>query len=395
VLKYDFFIKQNIGFFDTNSGLQQKKTIMKFAPKQFFTRLYEKAFDEDILSSAAQVGFYFMFALFPLLLFLVSIFGIVLEKSDDLRHELFVYLRQIMPGSALELVEKTLAEVMQGSSGGKLTLGFVVALWSASAGIDSVRTALNSVYKLKETRAYWKTKLSSLVLTLGIALLISVALGIIFYGSQFLSLVLGYMSLPIPSPLFLQILSFIVVGVVLTLTFALLYSFVPNHVPFEWHWITPGAVVAIVLWVTASLSFRFYLHYFDSYAKTYGSLGAIIILMLWLFITALAIIIGGAINAILDEFSKGAYTKETRPSKAENEETREEAEGQAEAQETVKANSAIEGSKEKASVLKKSKAAFGKKTETVAESSGEKTYGKMIFGGILGGLISYFSKKKK
>jgi membrane protein len=368
---------------------------MKFAPKQFFTRLYEKALDEDILSSAAQVGFYFMFALFPLLLFLVSIFGVVLEKSDDLRHELFVYLRQIMPGSALELVEKTLTEVVQGSSGGKLTLGFVIALWSASAGIDSVRTALNSVYKLKETRPYWKTKLYSLILTLGIALLISIALGIIFYGSQFLSLVLGYMSLPIPSPLFLQILSFIVVGAVLTLTFALLYSFVPNHVPFAWHWISPGAIVAIILWVGASLSFRLYLHYFDSYAKTYGSLGAIIILMLWLFITALAIIIGGAINAILDEFSKGTYTKESRPGKAENEEAREDAEEQGANQETGKLNIAANGSNEKAKIQKKSKATSGNKIETVAASSGEKTYGKMIFGGILGGLISYFSKKKK
>ncbi len=370
--------------------------IMKFAPKQFFTRLYEKAFDEDIFSSAAQVGFYFMFALFPLLLFLVSIFGLVIEKSDDLRHELFVYLRQIMPGSALELVEKTLTEVVQGSSGGKLTLGFAVALWSASAGIDSVRTALNSVYKLEETRAYWKRKLSSLVLTLGIALLISVALGIIFYGSQFLSFVLGSMSLPIPSPLFLQILSFIVVGIVLMLTFALLYSFVPNHVPFEWHWITPGAVVSIVLWVLASLGFRLYLHYFDSYAKTYGSLGAIIILMLWLYITALAIIVGGVINAILDEFSKGGYTKESRPSEAENEELRNNAEGTASThQETDKSNSATNGSNEKAKSSEKSKAASGNKTETVVASSGERTYGKMIFGGILGGLISYFSKKKR
>ena len=222
---------------------------MNFAPKQLLTRLYEKAFDEDIFSSAAQVGFYFMFALFPLLLFLVSLFGIVLEKADDMRAELFMYLRQIMPGSALELVEKTLTEVVQGSSGGKLTLGFLIALWSASAGIDSLRVALNGVYKLKEKRPYWKTKGASLLLTLAIALLIVIALGIIFYGSQFLSLILSSLTLPIPSPLLLQVLSFVVVGVVLTLAFALLYSFVPNHIQFTWNWITLGAIVDVIFLV--------------------------------------------------------------------------------------------------------------------------------------------------
>lgn len=279
--------------------------------KRFFIRLYEKSFDEDIFSSAAQVGFYFMFALFPLLLFLVSLMGLVLESARDMQQELFLYLRQIMPGSALELVQKTLEEVVNGSSGGKLTLGFVIALWSASAGIDSIRIALNAVYKLKETRPWWKRKLASLLLTLGIALLIFIALGIIFYGSQFLSFLLIWAHLPIPSPLVLKILSFIVVAIVLVITFALLYSFCPNHVPFSWNWITPGAIVAIVLWVLFSLGFRLYLHYFNSYAKTYGSLGAIIILMLWLYLTALVILVGGAINAILNEFSIGKFEKMT------------------------------------------------------------------------------------
>ncbi len=364
---------------------------MKFAPKQFFTRLYEKAFDEDIFSSAAQVGFYFMFALFPLLLFLVSLFGLVLEKADDMRAELFVYLRQVMPGSALELVEKTLAEVVQSSSGGKLTFGFLIALWTASSGIDSVRVALNGVYKLKETRPYWKTKLTSLALTLAIAVLIFIALGVIFYGSQFLSLILGSVGLPIPSPLLLQILSFAVVAVVLTLAFALLYSFVPNHVPFAWNWISPGAIVAIILWVLASLGFRLYLHYFNSYAATYGSLGAIIILMLWLYITALAIIIGGSINAILDEFSQGKYTKEDRASPAENEQAREQAE-------TTGTNPNNADSKyEGESISKSSKTTENLDSLKTVENAPaeEKSYGKMVAGGILGVLLSIFSKKKK
>ncbi len=364
---------------------------MKFEPKQFFTRLYEKAFDEDVFSSAAQVGFYFMFALFPLLLFLVSLMGIVLEKADDMRAELFGYLRQVMPGSALDLVQKTLEEVVKSSSGGKLTIGFVIALWSASAGIDSVRVALNSVYKLKETRPYWKRKGASLLLTLAIAVLIFIALGVIFYGSQFLSLGLGTLGLPIPSPLFLQILSFVVVAIVLTVAFALLYSFVPNHVPFAWNWISPGAIVAIVLWVLASLAFRLYLHYFNSYAATYGSLGAIIILMFWLYITALAIIVGGAINAILNEFSEGKYTKESRPSESENEQDRELAE-----KGKSKTSADKSENKSKSSVSKTVDAKVSAAPVTVLKApEEERTIGKMVVGGILGGIIAFFSKKKK
>lgn len=277
--------------------------------KQFFVRLYEKAFDEDIFSSAAQVAFYFLFALFPLLLFIVNIFGLVLEKSDDMRHQLFGYLQQVMPASAFDLVSKTLDEVVAGSSGGKITIGILITLYSASAGIDSLRIALNAVYKLKEERDWWKRKLGSLVLTLAFGVLIFVALGIIFYGSQFVNLILGRLGLPISSPLLLQVLAVAIAVGVLLLTFAMLYYYVPNHKEPRWQWITPGTVVTIILWYLLSKGFSVYLQYFDSYAKTYGSLGAIIILMLWLYLTALVILIGGSMNAILDEFSKGKFQK--------------------------------------------------------------------------------------
>lgn len=287
----------------------RKIITMHFNFKRLFVRLYEKAFDEEIFSRAAEVAFYFMFALFPLLMFLVSLFGMVLNSADSLRRQLFGYLQQIMPGSAFDIVEKTLTEVLESSSGGTLTIGFLIALWSASAGIESLSIALNAVYKLKETRPWWKVKIGAIILTLLIALFIFVALGIVFYGSQFLSFLLTTVNLPIPSPLTLQVLSLIVVAVALLLSFALIYSVCPNHSPFTWKWITPGAFVAILLWLLFSGAFRLYLRYFDFYAKTYGSLGAIIILMFWLYLTALVILTGGAINAILDEFSRGKFDK--------------------------------------------------------------------------------------
>ncbi len=278
--------------------------LLNINKKEFLYRIYDKAFnEEDLLSSAAQVAFFFVFALFPLLLFLVSLFGIVLESAEDMRMELFFYLRQVLPGSAIDLVQKTIAEVTENSSGGKLTLGILVALYSASAGIDSIRIGLNGVYNLTETRPWWKTKLLSIFLTFILAILITIALGIIFYGGKFLTFVLDWINLPITSPLFLGFLQTVTVLVVLVLTFALLYNYLPKHKKPSWVWVTPGATLGIVLWLALSYAFRLYLGYFNTYDKTYGSLGALIILMLWLYLTALVILLGGSINAVLQEYT--------------------------------------------------------------------------------------------
>lgn len=356
--------------------------------KRFFIRLYEKAFDEDIFSSAAQVGFYFLFALFPLLLFLVNIFGFVLGKSEDMRQELFSYLQQVMPGSAYDLVLKTLDEVVQASSGGKLTIGLLITLYSASAGIDSVRIALNAVYKLKETRGWWKRKLGSLILTLVFGIFIFLALGIIFYGSQFVNLILGKLGSPISSPLLLKTLAFIIVVAVLVAVFDILYYFVPDHKNLRWKWITPGAVLAIVLWVMLSKGFSLYLQYFDTYAKTYGSLGAIIILMLWLYLTALVILIGGAMNAILDEFSRGQYTKRT--------DCEEPGEKNTDASNARSATAPEEkGVPDNKSGTTNGNGAKGKTVKATVESPSEKSTLKMVAGGVIAALIGIFSFKNK
>jgi membrane protein len=232
---------------------------MEIKAKEFIKRIYQKAIKEDVTSNAAQVGFYFIFAIFPLLLFLLNIIGLVLDSAEEIRNQLFTYLQQIIPGSALKIIEETVNEVTQERSGSKLTLGILVALWSASAGIDSLRTALNDIYDLEETRPWWKSKLFSVLLTLAIAILIFLALGVVLYGSQFINLLISPLGLAIESRYILGFFSFVVVGATLILTFALIYSVVPNHKEFKWTWITPGAVVAIILWLIFSYGFRIYL----------------------------------------------------------------------------------------------------------------------------------------
>ena len=271
---------------------------MKIFTKQFGSELYQKILDDDVLGNAAQVAFYFTFALFPLLLFLMSLFGIILSDKEDLQQELFTLLGQVMPASAFELVRTTLNEVTASSGGGKLTIGILITLWSASAGVDTIRNALNGVYNLEERRSWIKARGTSLLLTLALGVLILIALALVVYGSQLIAMVL-----PIDIPLILEILEYALLLAVLLLAFALLYNFAPNHDPFDWKWITPGAVIGVVLWILFSVGFRVYLSYFNTYAATYGSLGAVIILLLWLYLTALVILIGGAVNAIFDESS--------------------------------------------------------------------------------------------
>lgn len=196
-----------------------------------------------------------------------------------------------------------------------MTLGVLLTLWSASAGVDNMRGTLNEVYNLKETRSWIRAKLTSLGLTIAIGLLILLAMAFLVYGSNLIAYVL-----PVGSEYVLKALEWVVILALLLLAFALLYNFGPNHDVFQWKWITPGAVIGVLLWIVLSGGFRIYLHYFDSYAATYGSLGAVIILLLWLYLTALVILIGGAVNAIFDERS-GIKKEAEDPRQVEEEKT--------------------------------------------------------------------------
>lgn len=280
------------------------RSISDFEWKKFFVLLYERTFETGLFDRAAQVGFYFSFSLFPLLFFLVSLVGLILGSADSLKAEIFTYMGRVMPSSAYELVRTTVNEIASGSSSGKLTLGLLITLWSASAGVDSVRSALNAVYKLPETRPWVRLKVQSIALTFATVILIGAVVGIVFNGWRLAQLGLGAAGLHIESPLILVSIQWI--AVILTLLFGceLIYNLLPNFKKLHWIWITPGSVVAILLWIMLTSGFRLYLEFFNSYNRTYGSLGAVIILMLWLYLTSIALLVGGLINALLSETMK-------------------------------------------------------------------------------------------
>ncbi|HUF04019.1 MAG TPA: YihY/virulence factor BrkB family protein [Aridibacter sp.] len=286
---------------------------MKIVFRAFFRELYAKSIEEDIFSSAAQVAFYFSFAIFPLLLFLVTLLGIVLGSANDFRSDLYYYLASIMPVSAFELVRRTIEEITKNSSGGKLTISLLVALWFASAGIDSLRTALNGVYGYKEERSWFLTKAISVTFTFILTILITIALGGVFYGWQGISHLFSLVGVEVSSPYILVVLQWLVTFLLLLVVFEILYNVLPSRRPFRWRWITPGAFVGIILWLLLSNGLRFYLYYWNTYDRFYGSLGAVIILMLWLYLTSLVILIGGAINSIIDSIKDGSKASAEAP----------------------------------------------------------------------------------
>lgn len=293
--------------------------------KIFFRKLYWKVDSTDLFNRAAQVAFYFSFAFFPLLLFLLTLVGMVLDSTDNLRRDLYSYLFQIMPPAAFDLVKKTLDEIVESSSSGKLTIGIFVTLWSASAGIDSLRSSLNAVYELREVRAWWNTKLQSLALTLLFILLLAIALVAVSSGWEFFQYILSLLGLEVGSPLVLIGLQWLSLSLVLLFATEIMYSWVPCFDKFKWVWITPGALVAMLLWVLITGGFRLYLQYFNTYNKAYGSLGAVIILMLWMFLTATTILVGGAINSVLTDMREGrdntATNEKSLPEVHENKST--------------------------------------------------------------------------
>jgi membrane protein len=274
--------------------------------KTFVQRLWSRINDHDIFGSAAQLSYYFLLALFPLLLFLISLLGYFAEAGSELRNKLITYLATVMPSSAITLVHTTLEEISQASGGGKLSLGILAALWAASNGMGAISDTLNDAYGVKEQRPWWKVRLVAIVLTIAVSILIVVALAIVLFGGQIGDRVATHFGFSGVFTIVWKILQWPIALFFLLLTFDLIYSFAPDVRRRKRKWWTFGSVAAVVMWLLVSFGFRLYLHFFNSYSVTYGSLGAVIVLMLWFYFTGLAILIGGEINSELEQSAEGS-----------------------------------------------------------------------------------------
>jgi membrane protein len=270
--------------------------------KKFSARLWTRISDHDIFGRAAQLSYYFLLALFPLLLFLVTLLGYFAQAGSDLRYKLLTYLATVMPYSAVTLVHTTLDEISQSAGGGKLSLGLLAALWAASNGMGAISDTLNVAYGVKERRPWWKVRLVSICLTIMLSILIVIALAIVLYSGRIGEAIATHFGFSAAFTIAWKILQFPIALVFILLTFDIIYYFAPDG-RRERNWWGIGTVTAVALWLLVSFGFRVYLHFFNSYSVTYGSLGALIVLMLWFYFTGLAILIGGEINSELEQNS--------------------------------------------------------------------------------------------
>jgi membrane protein len=175
----------------------------------------------------------------------------------------------------------------------------VGALWSASSGITAVMESLNIAYDVKEDRPLWKQRAIAVRLTVALAVFVLAALGLMLYGADAADWVGAHMGLGNVLVIGWKIVQWPIVLAFMFAAFSVTYYFAPNLEEPEWHWITPGSALGLIFWLVASFGFKVYLHFFNSYSKTYGSVGAVIILLLWLYITGFAILVGGEINSAI------------------------------------------------------------------------------------------------
>ncbi len=249
---------------------------------------------DNVLLMAAGVAFYALLALVPALVAIVSIYGLVADPAevgtqvDD--------ALSAAPAQVRDLVDEQLTSVTEQSSGGLgfgLAIGLALALWSASGGMKHLMTAVNVAYDEEETRGFVALRGQAMLMTVGAVAFVVMAVGVI----TVVPALLEDTSLGGATKVLVSILRWPLLGATLVGGLAVLYRYAPDRKEARWVWTGPGTLVAVVLWLVASIGFSIYTSNFGSYGETYGSLGAVVVLMLWLMISAAAVIIGAEINA--------------------------------------------------------------------------------------------------
>lgn len=282
--------------------------------KVVLQRTAKSFMDDNLLSRAAELGYYFLFALFPTLVSVSAILGLAARGASKLYVSLLNYLAVVVPQSAYQLVIETFNQTTRASSGGKITLGLAAALWSASVGFSAIQDTLNEVYKVKETRPYWRARGTAILVTVLLSAIVTLILGTLLGGDLTAKFLRGHVvqtQLGWAASALTRTVSLVLASLFLMLLFSTIYYFAPDVKVKRWHWLTPGAAIGIAAWLVASIGLRIYLHYFDSYSVTYGSLGAVIILLTWFYITGLTLLAGAEINSEIQAAVAEKRLKET------------------------------------------------------------------------------------
>jgi membrane protein len=278
---------------------------------ELLKRTFAETLADDVFNLAAQQAYYFFFALFPALLALLSIASFF--PIENLISETTTMLQRVAPADVTNIVAEQILKIGQSNAGGILTVAFLFTIWSSSSAVLAMCSTLNAAYDITEGRPWWKVRLVAIGLTLGLALFVLASMTLIVAGPTLAEKVAEAMRL---GPVFTwtwTIVQWPVVFVLVASAVALVYYFAPDAEQ-QWVWITPGSVLATVLWIVASLAFRFYVTNFASYNETYGAIGGVMVLLLWFYVSGIALLVGAELNAEIEHASPyGKDVGEKRP----------------------------------------------------------------------------------
>lgn len=270
----------------------------------FGKELNQEIKEDRATGLAAEQAYYYMLSLFPLLILLLSILPYLqIEPQKAIE-----FINNFLPSESTEVLEENIVTIVSERNGGLLTIGILGTIWSASNGMNAFIHAMNIAFDVEETRNFIKARLISIVLTLVLIFAFIVVLVLPVFGSTIINMIEYVVPLSESFESLINLLRWVVALAVLVIVLTTLYRFAPNkQYPFKQ--VIPGAVSATIIWLAISLGFSFYVSNFGNYSATYGSLGGVIILMLWLYLTGLTLVIGGEINALLHK----RYLAATKP----------------------------------------------------------------------------------
>jgi membrane protein len=259
--------------------------------------IYEAFWKDNCLSMAAQLAYYFFFALFPALLFLVALASYF--PIANLIDDMFKTFGGFLPPEALKIITDQIIKISDQKNGGLLSLGMLLALSSSSGAMTAIIDTLNHAYGVEERRPWWKVRLTAIALTLAVAVFILTSFALILTGPTLATSLAESWGL---GPVFewtWKILQWPVIFAMVSVTIAVVYRFSPD-VEQEWVWLTPGSILATTLWMLASLGFKYYVANWGAYTETYGLIGAVMILLLWFYISGVVILLGAELNVEIE-----------------------------------------------------------------------------------------------
>ena len=262
-------------------------------------RTVKEFLDDEMSTYASALAYQALFSLFPFLLFLIALIGFL--HLPDFFSWLRLQTELVLPPQALEQVNPVIDQLQQ-SKGGLLSVGIVIALWTASAGVRLMMSAMNAAYDVPEGRPVWKRIPLSIIYTVGLAGMLLVAAALMVLGPQVMEWIASQVGMQEFIVTLWTILRWPAIIILMMVAVAVIYYVMPD-VKQKFRFITPGSVLAVVVWIVASLGFAYYVKTFADYNAMYGSIGAIIVLLLYFYISAAVLLLGAEMNAVIEHMS--------------------------------------------------------------------------------------------